>query len=195
MANPRQDEKPAAQAGQDAARKATEEATRTARTIADAGEHAARAGADTMQRNAETVKQAWQSASDMATKLTERSADQLARVFGLSGDEAQHAAQQSSRNFGAIMQSSAALSHGAQNISREWFDFARKRMEENLNLLEALARCRTPQDVAAIQTNVVRENLEDLLQSTRRIADISMRAADEAVRKIADGGDRDRRAA
>jgi phasin family protein len=195
MANPRQDEKPANPAGQDATRRATEEATRTARTIADAGEHAARAGADTMQRNAETVKQVWQSASDMATKLTERSADQLARVFGLSGDEAQQAAQQSSRNFGAIMQSSVVLSQGAQNISREWFDFARKRMEENLNLLEAVTRCRTPQDIAAIQTNVVRDNLEDLLQSTRRIADISMRLADEAVRKIADGADRDRRAA
>jgi cell division septum initiation protein DivIVA len=78
MANPRQDEKPANPAGQDAARKATEEATRTARTIADVGEHAARVSADTLQRNAETAKQVWQSASDMATKLTERSADQLA---------------------------------------------------------------------------------------------------------------------
>ena len=156
---------------------------------------ATRVSADTLQRNAETAKQAWQSASDMATKLTECSADQLARVFGLSGDEAQQAAQQSSRNFGAIMQSSVVLSQGAQNISREWFDFARKRMEENLNLLEALTRCRTPQDIAAVQSSVVRDNLEGLLQSTRRIADISVRVADEAVRKIADGADRDRRAA
>jgi phasin family protein len=195
MANPRQDERPANPAGHDATRKTSEEAARAARTIADAGEHAARASADTIQRNAEAAQQAWQTASDMATKLTGRSADQLARVLGLSGEEAQQAAQQSSRNFGAIMQSSMVLSQGAQNISREWFDFARKRMDENLNLLEALTRCRTPQDIAAVQSNVVRDNLEDLLQSTRRIADISVRIADEAVRKIADGADRDRRAA
>jgi phasin family protein len=116
-------------------------------------------------------------------------------VLGLSGEEAQQAAQQSSRNFGAIIQSSAVLTQGAQDISREWFDFARKRMEENLSLLEALTRCRTPQDLAAVQTNVVRDNLEDLLQSTKRIADVSVRIADEAVRKIAESADRGRRAA
>ncbi|MGP0094206.1 MAG: phasin family protein [Xanthobacteraceae bacterium] len=195
MANPRQDERPANSAGQDATRRTTEEATRTARTVADIGEHAARASADSIQRNAEAAQQTWQSASDMAARLTERSADQLARAFGLSGEEAQQAAHQSSRNFGAIMQSSVVLSHGMQNISREWFDFARKRMAENLNLLEALTRCRTPQDIAAVQSNVMRDNLEDLLQSTKRIADMSVRIADEAARKVAEGADRDRRAA
>ena len=83
------------------------------------------------------------------------------------------------------MQSSVVLSQGAQDITREWFDFARKRMEDNLNTLEALTRCRTPQDIAAVQSNVVRDNFEDLLQSTKRIADMSVRIADEAVRKMA----------
>jgi hypothetical protein len=94
MADPLQDKKPANLTGYDASLKVTEEAPRTAPTMAESSENAARVSTDTIKRDAETVQQAWQAASDLATKLAERSADQFAHAFGLSGKEAQQAAQQ-----------------------------------------------------------------------------------------------------
>jgi hypothetical protein len=41
----------------------------------------------------------------------------------------------------------------------------------------------------------VRENLEGLLQSTRRIAEVSMQAMDEGVRKMGESMETARRAA
>ena len=187
MANQqRQAERDAGQAAHDATRKIAEETSRAARTAADVSVSATRAGADTMQRNAETVQQAWQTGTEMATQLTERSMEQLARAFGITGESSQHASQQSSRNLESIVQSGTILASGMQNISREWFEFARKRMQENLNRADALASCRTPQELMAAQSDLLRDNLENFVQSTRRIAEISMQTADEAVRKMTD---------
>lgn len=184
MADPRPDAKTVTQNGQEAVRKA-----------ADEGVRVTRAGAEAMQRNAKTVEDAWRSGSDLAMRITEQSADQFSRIFGLSGEEAQRAAQTSSRNLHALLQSSTLLAETAQNISREWFEFARARLEHNLSQIEALLRARTPQDLAALQSELLRDNLEGWLQSTRRIAELSARMSDEAARKIGDTVEQARRAA
>ena len=187
MANQqRQAERDMGQVAQDATRKMAEETGRAARTAADVGVSATRAGADTIQRNAETVQQAWQTGTEMATQLTERSMEQFARAFGITGENSQHATQQSSRNLESIVQSGTILANGMQTISREWFQFARKRMQENLNRADALVSCRTPQELLAAQSDLLRDNLENFVQSTRRMAEISMQTADEAVRKMTD---------
>jgi hypothetical protein len=186
MANQRQAEKDMAHAGQDAARKIGEETSRAARTVTDTGANVARAGAEMIQRNTETVQQAWESGSKITSKVTERSMDQFARAFGITGENAQHAAQQSSRNLETIVQSGTILANGMQTMLREWLEFARKRTEQNFGRFDALLHCRTPQELLAVQSEMVRDNLEDFVQSTKRIADISVQMADEALRKMTD---------
>jgi phasin family protein len=200
MANPRHEKEATRHeketVGQTVTRKMADETSSAVRTMADLGERAARAGSDVIQQNAEAAQQAWQSASEVATRLTERSTEQFAFAFGIMGGEAQQkAAQRSSRNLEAIVQSSAILASGAQSISHEWFDFARNRTEQNFGRLDAMMHCRTPQEITAVQIEVVRENLEDLLQSTRRIAEVSMQTVDEAVRKMTESVEAARRAA
>ena len=83
-----------------------------------------------------------------------------------------------------------------QNISTEWFGFVRKQVEQNVNALDALMRSRTPQEIMAVQSDLVRGSLHDLIQSTRKIAEVSVRMTDEATRKMAEaGGEAARRAA
>jgi phasin family protein len=201
MANPRQDEKitQAYQNAQDTTRrtgeKAAEQATRMTRAAADAGENMARAGADLFQQNAETVQNAWQCGLDMATKVTEHSTDHFARAFGLSGNDAQQAMQQSARNVEAIFQSTNVLAQGMGGISREWFEFLRSRMENNLGRVEELMRARTPQDIAAIHSDFVRDNVEGVLQSGRRVAEMSLQLADNAAKKMTDNVEAARHAA
>lgn len=190
MVNPRQAERQAerdvSHAVHETSRKIADETTRAARTAADAGAGAARAGADMIQRNAETVQHAWDSGSKMATNLAERSAERFARACGISGETAQQAAEQSSRNLESIVQSGTILAGGMQSISMELMNFARKRMEQCMHRVDALASCRTPQEVVAVQSDLMRDNLEDIIQSTRRIAEISTQMADEAVRRMND---------
>jgi phasin family protein len=201
MANPRQDEKiaHAYQSAQETTRrageKAAEQASRVGRAAADAGENMARAGADLLQHNAETVQNAWQCGLDIATKMTEHSTDHFARTFGLSGDEAQQAMQQSARNVEALLQSTNVLARGIGGMSREWFEFLRSRMDHNLNRVDDLMRCRTPQDFAALQSELVRDNVEGVLQSSRRLAELSLQVADSATKKMTENGDAARRAA
>jgi phasin family protein len=179
MANPRQE-------AQDSARKAADEASRTARRTADAGEQVAHAGADAAQRSSETARQTMRSGSDLLLEWTRRSAEQFSRAFGLAGEEAEKAAEQSSRNLRAIAQSSTVLANGVQELSRECAELMRKSAGRNLDWLNACARSRSPQELAAAQSEIARDNLQDMLQATRRTAEASARMADEATRKMSE---------
>jgi phasin family protein len=165
-------------------RKLSEDVAQTAQRTAEASERAARAGADMLQHNAEIMQQGWEASSTMAAQLTQQSAAQVARALGLSGEETKNAAQQSSANVEAIIGSSALIAESLQNISREWMEFARSRLERNLACFDELARCRTPQDLAAVQSEAVRDNLEGALRSARRTAEISARAVDSAMKNL-----------
>lgn len=172
-----------------AGRTAVSEATRTARVMteqaAEAGQSAAHAGAEIARRNAETVRQAAQSGVTMATQAAQRSASQFARAFGLTGERVQQTTQQSTRNVQVLAETGAVLARGMQDISREWLNFAQDRARKNVESFGALARCRTPQDWFAVQSDLLRDNLEGALNSSRRVAQISMEVADQAARKIA----------
>ena len=103
-------------------------------------------------------------------------------MFGVvTGDGAQQATQQSARNVEAILHSSAIIADGVQTISREWLSFAQNRAERNMERLQALANCRSVQDCIAAQTELVRDQLEDLLQTAKRVADVSTRMVEEAA--------------
>jgi hypothetical protein len=184
MLNPQTDN--VTQAVQEATREGVEQADRIVKISTDVSERAARAGTEILQRNAETVQEALQSSAEIAARLTEKSADQFSRVFGISGEEAHKAAQKSSDNIDAIIHSSSVLAEVSQSISREWVNYTRERMEQNLNRFDSLMRCRTPQDFAAVQSEFLRDNLESFLQCARRIAEKSIQMADEATKRTAE---------
>jgi hypothetical protein len=216
MANPRQEDRmiQAAQAAQDTARrtgeemrKSAEDATRKTaggaaelgRSALDAGERVALSGTDLVQRNAEMMRRAWRSYLDMAAQMTGQSSDELARAFPLgnliASDETRKAAEQSSRNVDAIVDTGNVLAKGAEDITREWFDFARSRVEHNLGSLSEFTKCRSPQHVAALQSEMMRDNLEMVLQISRKVAEISVRVAEDAMGKVATAPDKGRHAA
>ena len=178
----------AAETAREGARQAAEDAARTARTVtneaAEAGQHAARAGADIAQSQAETVQQIVQSGLSLATQAAERSVDQFAEVFGFSGERAEEAARQSSRNIEAIAECSTVLAQGLQDISRQWLDWAQDRVQQQIEGATALLRCRSPQDLFAVQSDLLRGNLELFLDSSRRIAERSVQLTEEAARKV-----------
>jgi hypothetical protein len=174
------------QAMQEATREGAEQAGRIVQVSTDVSERAARAGTEILQRNAETVQEALHSIAEITARLTERSANQFSHAFGISGEEAHKAAQKSSENFDAIIHSSSVLAEVTQNISREWAQFARERMEHNFARFDALLRCRTPHDFAAVHSEMLRDNLESFLHCARRIAEKSMQTAEDATKRTAE---------
>ena len=182
MAPNRHTEKDPAETGHETTRRSAAHAAQTARTMTDAAERTARNGADVLQRNSEQVRQTFEMGSETAARIAERAFGQFARVFGVvTGDNAQQATHQSARNVEAILHSSAILADGVQTISREWLTFVQQRAERNLAQFEALSNCRSMQDCIALQTDLVRDNLQELLQTTKRVAEVSTRMVDEAV--------------
>jgi hypothetical protein len=219
MANPRQEDRTfqtaqAAQNVQDTARRSADEMRKTAedatrktaggaaelgRSALDAGERVALSGSELIQRNSEMMRRAWRSYLDMAAQMTGQSSEELARAFPLGNltgsDESRKAAEQSTRNVDAIVDTGHVLAKGAEDITRQWFDFARSRVEHNLGSLSEFAKCRSPQHVAALQSEMMRGNLEVLLQISRRVAEISMHVAEDAMGKVAEAADKGKHAA
>jgi len=186
MTETRQAVRDMSQAARDTARKTAEQISRAARAATDAGAETSRLGAEMLQRNAETIQQAWDTGIKIASQFAEQSMKSLASAFGVPGEAGRNAAEQSTRNLESIAQSGTVITSGMQAISREMVEFARKRMEHNMERVDALTKCRTPHDVVEAQTEFVRDNLEDFVQSTRRIAELAMQMADEASRRIDD---------
>jgi len=190
MANPRHQERPFESSGDQVERKMAEEANRVTRNIADFGEHAARTNVDMIQGGMETVRHLWQSSAELTSSLADRATDQFGRALGIAGGEADATAQQSSRNLSAVMQSSQSLNEGFRKVSDEWFRFARGRMERAFEHVEKAWRSRTAQELAAVQTEALRDHFEGLVQSTQRIAQVSQQSADEASRKLSEAARR-----
>jgi hypothetical protein len=146
-----------------------------------AGDQAMRAGAELMQRNAETVQRAFQCGARLAAKFTELSAGQFSRAFGISGAGFDTAVQKSTHNMEAIVQSGAMLTEITQRLWEEWTDIARARAERGVGRLDAFMQCRTPQDFTALQSELLRDNMETFLGYARKAGEHSMRIAGETV--------------
>lgn len=198
MANPRPEEK-SAQNPEDTIRRAGERSSEQTRRIglaaAQAGEEVAQASSHLLQQNAEMLQNTWRHGVDMATAMMGHSTDQLGRTFGLTDDEAQRATERSARNAEAIMYSATAVAKGMNGVSREYFDFVRQQIESSMDRMNELWRCRTPLDLAAVHSDLVRDTISSALDTSRRMADMSLKVADDAGNHIAQSIERMKRAA
>ena len=182
MAQNRHTEKDMAETGHEATRRAAGQAAQTARAMTDAAERTARTSADVFHRNSEQVRQTFEMGSDAAARIAERAFGQFARACGVvTGNGAQQATQQSARNVETILHSSAIIADGMQTMAREWLSFAQNRAERNMERFEAFTNCRSVQDCIAAQSDLVRDQIEDFLQTAKRVAEVSTRMVDQAV--------------
>jgi hypothetical protein len=165
--------------------KAADEAARTViDEAARVGEQAARTGADFARRNAETARETLQSGLNTATETFQRITDQFTQVLGFSGPQAEELARRSSQNLQAVSQASTIIVKGAQDVSREWFNAAQERLTKGMDGLNRLAGCRSVQDFVAVQSDLARDDLQQVIDTNKRIAELSVRVADEAAQTI-----------
>jgi len=168
--------------------KAADEAARTARTVTDeaarVGEQTARAGADVFRRSTETARDNLQSGLNTATQSFQRINDQFTQALGFNGPQAEELARRSSQNLQAVSQASNVLARGFQEVSHAVLGLVQDRMTKNIDGLSRLAGCRSVQDFVAVQSDLVRDGLQQVIDTNKRVAEVSVRIADEAARSI-----------
>ena len=177
--------------------KAADEAARTARTVTDeagrVGEQTARAGADIANRSTETARSAMEAGLNTATQTFQRAADQFTNVLGFSGPQAEELARRSSENVQAVTQASTVLVRGAQEVLQEVFGLVQKRLQKNIDAMNRIVGARSVQDFVAVQSDLARDTLQEVIETNRRAAEVSLRIAEEAGRVIQAQADKNAR--
>src|SRR5579872_359674 len=180
---------------EDTARQSADQARQIGETASRASAELGQVGANLMQQNARNMQAAWRFGLEMTSAVMGRSADHFNRTLGLSGEEAQRATERSARNAESILHSTTAATKGFAGLSEEYFEFLKHHIESSIDRMNELWRCRTPHDVAAVQSDLVRETMETALESSRRMADMSMKLANDATQQISRNFEQMQRAA
>jgi phasin family protein len=137
-----------------------------------AGEH--------IRDNTEKAQDAMRSGLNSASENTQRFTDQVTQAYGITSEGREELTRQGARSLEMMTQASTMLTRGVQDLSREWFSLTQERLQKNVEDFGVLARCQSLPDYMAAQSNIMRHNLEQTIEGTRRIAEVATRVANEA---------------
>lgn len=90
----------------------------------------------------------------------------------------------------AVMQCGGIMAGAAQSVSREWLEYAQGALRRNVEGMTHLARCRTFRELVDAQSGRLVEELDELMQSSRRMQQCMFDAAQDATTRMEDGGRR-----
>jgi hypothetical protein len=139
-----------------------------------------------VEQVAGAAQQSVQNGFGTAFDVGQSSLTPLMRAVGIARQNALIDTEEMGKNVQAIVQTTRVLACGFQELSGEMLKLSRDRLEKNIDALTTLSRCRSIQDVFALQSSLVRGNLELTLQNNRRVAELSLRLADQASQAIYD---------
>jgi phasin family protein len=179
-----QDEMASVEEAKRAETKRAREQVEILQRVAEDVTNTVQAGAEGAQTMARTMQEAVQASLSTASELARLSTDRAMQLFNSRNGDAQSLGDETSRNLQAVAQSGTVLARGVQDVSREWIELSQKRLQKNLDGLSNLARCRTVPDFIAVQTSLIRDNLEQTLDNSRRMVDLTRQLADEASRIV-----------
>ena len=179
-----QDEMASVEEAKRAEAKRAREQIEIVQQVADDVTSTVQAGAEGAQTMARTMQEAVQTSLSTASELARLSTDQAMQLFNTRKGDSRSLGDETSRNLQALAQSGTVLARGVQDVSREWFELSQKRLLKNLDGLSSLAQCRSVPDFMAVQTSLIRDNLEQTLDNSRRMAELTRQLADEASRIV-----------
>ncbi|PVE21073.1 hypothetical protein DC522_28610 [Microvirga sp. KLBC 81] len=156
----------------------------TARLMTEDLADTLRAGLEGLETMARTLQEVAERSVGAVSELACRASGQSMQGFGLADGELYGLTAETSQNLRAVAKTSTALAHAVEEVSREWIRLSERRLRQNLDGLQALARCRSTTEFLAVQSSFVLDNLEWSVEASRRFAEIAIRMADEATKTI-----------
>jgi len=168
-----------------------EQVERLGREQRRVGEHAALTGADLLQSNVDMFQRAVESTTGFMMDMAGRNAEGYKRLLGSASDKARQATRQSSRKVEEATALAGTLEDvSVADITAEWLSFLPRQARRNIDHWQAMLNCRTPQDFVTSQSALFRDNLDDALQSWRRIVERSMQVGGKVGRKVTESAER-----
>jgi len=146
---------------------------------AEAQQDAARTNQELLRSNLEAAQDALRSGVEASAQAFETVTTSLTRTFGMAAPDGRMA-EQTARNVRAVSQARTALARGAQEASRFWFGFIQQASRANLDAMSQFAKCRSMQEVVAVQSDLARANLQQALEGGEIIARSTSAAVLEA---------------
>ncbi|WP_262271751.1 phasin family protein [Microvirga yunnanensis] len=144
-----------------------------------------KAGVESAQTMAQTMQDAVSNSFSAFSELARRSTAQALPMMGRPAEgEAQGLTEEAAHNLRAVAQSSTALAQGLQEVSREVVTRSQQRLQRNLDGLQALARCRTMSDFLEVQSSLLRDNLVQTVENSRRVAELTLQMTDQATKTV-----------
>jgi hypothetical protein len=134
---------------------------------------------NTERTQAEAFGDGMRSEFNSAVERAGRSANRLQDSF--TGELAKKSMKETSNHLEAISSAGTELSQGFREIVREWMDFAKTRAENRQRWFSALAGCRTLPEFFEVQSRFWMNDVELLLASSERTAEISTSLARKAT--------------
>lgn len=125
---------------------------------------------------------------EQAAASVNRLIDQLGEAMGMTGqgaEAAQAATKQASHNLELLTETASIVTRTWNEMSAEWSRMAAAQVERNTHLMNEMLRIRTPQELLAIQTEMVRQSLECSLACTGRMAEMTSRMVQDASQAVA----------
>ncbi len=116
----------------------------------------------------------------------ERTAEQSRRLMGVSAQDGEAVLAHASRNLDLWVRCGTVFADGAQSLWKEMVSTSRAAVERRMSGLSQAAGARSVTDLMAVQDRLTREEIDGLLGSGRRIAEISVRIAQDAAERLAD---------
>jgi hypothetical protein len=180
----------AARQAADAAARQAKDGAQAAEAVADktaeASRAAAKANSEILRTQIETAQHAVRSGLEAGMRSLEGITQNWTRAFGAAAPSPD-LAEQSARNVQAVSLASTALAKGAQDASRAWFDLTQRSVRTNLEAMGRFASCRSVQELITLQSNLVRDNLQQAIESGEVMARASSDAIREATRAMQHG--------
>jgi hypothetical protein len=128
----------------------------------------------------ENTKQIVQRSVETASQQAREAADRFTKTLGFSGEDSERLVRQSKQNIEAVTRCGTVLTQAFQDTSRNWFGLAQKQWQRNLDGMNKLVRAKSLQEFTAIQSELVREGLQNMVQDSKAITETSTRAVEEA---------------
>ena len=100
-----------------------------------------------------------------------------------ANDTANEAFRRSSERMDAVSGAGSAISTHFQEMTREWIHWATAATEKSQDHFSALMQIRSPQELMEVQSRMLRENVELLVASAKKIYEITTDMAKSTARK------------
>jgi hypothetical protein len=148
------------------------------RAVDDGGSAATGAGGAGRDAAEETVSAVREGA--------ERASEQARRLMGVSAQDGEAVLAHASRSLDLWVRCGTVFADGAQTLWKEMVSTSRAAVERRMSGLSQATGARTVADLMAVQDRLTREEIDSLLGSGRRMAEISVRIAQDAAERLAE---------